>query len=134
IVIEIVVPALLKSGADEFPFPKMPRLWSAISPRQTMCGRLRHHCMDHTRLVALAKHERVAADPVAAGIVCKVTHDGIECAGKVNIVAIDKSENVSGGPFETFVDRVHLAAILFTHPVRQLVFVAPNDGDTVVGT
>src|ERR1044071_4266009 len=88
--------------------------------------------MDHLRLVTFAEHDRVAANPFAFGIVGKVTHHGVECAGQINIVAVDERENVAGGFFEPFIDRVYLSTIFFTYPVSQLVLVAANDRNTLI--
>src|ERR1700741_713829 len=88
--------------------------------------------MDQSRVVTFAKHDRVAANPFGLGIVGKVTHHCVECAGQINIVAVDERENVARGFFETFVDRVYLPAIFFTYPVSQLVLVAANDRDTLI--
>src|ERR1044071_83997 len=111
----------------------MSRLRSAIGPRQTVCGRLWHLRMDHLRFVAFAEHERVAANPLALWIVIKEIDHCVECARQIYVVAVDERENVARSAFETFIDRVHLATIFFTHPVSELVFVTANDGNTLVG-
>src|SRR4029079_8545768 len=88
--------------------------------------------MDQSRVVTFAEHDRVAANPFAFGIVGKVTHHCVECAGQINIVAVDERENVARGFFETFVDRVYLSTIFFTYPISQLVLVAANDRNTLI--
>ena len=67
-----------------------------------------------------------------SGILIEVTHHGVERARQVNIVAVDESENVSSRFFESLVDRMHLPAIFFTHPVSKTVFVATNNRNAFV--
>ncbi len=80
----------------------------------------------------LAEHDRVAANPLAFGILIEVTHRGVEHPGQVNIVAVDECEDIPGRFLETLVDRMNLPAIFFTHPVRKLVFIPANDRDAFV--
>src|ERR1043165_2265711 len=97
-----------------------------------MRGRARHDSVNQARLMTLAKHDRVAANPLGLRMLGEVTHDGVESAWEVNVVAVDESDNVAGGTCESLVDRVHLSTIFFAFPVGELVFVAADDRNTLV--
>src|SRR5215213_5236860 len=113
VMIEVVAPAFLKTWANELSSPEVAGLRRAIRPRQAVRSRARHYGVNQPRLVAVAEHDRVAANPLALGVLSEVAQHRIEGTGQVNVVAVDEGENVARGSFETLVDRVHLAAILF---------------------
>ena len=81
----------------------------------------------------LAKHDRVATDPLAFRVLIKVAHYGVENARKIKIVAIEKREDVARCSFQTLVDCMHLAAIFLAYPVSQSILVTTNDRDTFIG-
>ena len=60
-------------------------------------------------------------------------HHCVESAGQVNVVTVDKGDNVASRAFEALVDCVYLAAIFFAFPVGQFVFVAADDGNAFIG-
>ena len=86
-----------------------------------------HVALDKLGGASFAKHYRIATDPFAPGMILKVLHDRCERSRQVNVVAIYKTENFARGSFNTFVDGVNLAPILFAHPERESIFVAPDD-------
>src|SRR5690242_9080730 len=110
----------------------MSGLRSTIGPRQTVRSREWHDGVNHCRLVTLAKHDRVATNPVAFRVVDEMTDRGVECTRQVDVVAVEKRDHVASHSFEAFIDCVYLATIFFTHPVSKLVFVALDDRNTVV--
>src|SRR5215813_5400625 len=63
IVIEVVVPALVKTRPHDFSFPEMTRLRSFVGPTQTVSGRLRNDGVNYVCLVPRAKHHCIAANP-----------------------------------------------------------------------
>src|SRR5262249_1670462 len=110
----------------------MSRLRSTVGPRQTVCSRARHDGVNHSSIVPFAKHDRVATKPVAFRTIDKVTDSGVECARKINVVAVEKRDYFTRRSFEAFVDCVHLPTIFFTHPVSELGLVAFNYGNTLI--
>src|SRR5215218_9195278 len=89
--------------------------------------------MNQSRLMAFTEHDRVATHPLALGVIGEVIHHRVEGSGQLYVVAVDERENVAGGSLKALVDRVYLAAILFTFPIGEFVFVAANDRNAFVG-
>src|SRR5205807_6752151 len=79
-----------------------------------------------------AKHDRIAAEPLAIRMLLEIINYSIERARQIKIVAIDISEYVARRSCQTFIDRVHLPAILITFPVSQTIFIALDYADTLV--
>src|SRR5215471_4351758 len=50
----------------------------------------------------------------------EIVGDRRKCSWSIDIVAIEVSKDIAGRAGQAFVDSMHLAAILFTLPVRQL--------------
>src|SRR5688572_7161434 len=88
--------------------------------------------MNDAGLVTFAEHDRIAADPRTLRMLREVVHHSRERAGQIEIVAVEKGEDVSGRAFESFIDRVDLSAILFADPVGEAIFVLANDRDAFV--
>jgi len=84
------------------------------------------------RLVAIAEHDRVAANPFALRILSEVIYNGVECAGKINVVAVDERNDVSRRFRESLVDCVDLPAIFFSFSMRQSMLVFPNDRNAFI--
>src|SRR5258706_11720426 len=82
--------------------------------------------------MALTKHDRIAANPLTVRIILEILCYGGECSGQIDIVAVDKGEDVAGGQFESFVNRVDLPAIFLANPIRQPIFIAANDLDSFI--
>src|SRR5688500_11243632 len=132
VVIEIVVPAFLKAFRYDLPFPEVRGLRRQVRPAKAMRRRLRDFRTDDSRFVTFTKHNRVAADPLAFRMLGEVVHYGRKRSGKIEIVAVEKGEDVASCSFESFINRMDLAAILFAYPVGETIFVLLDDRDAFV--
>src|SRR4029078_10276447 len=79
--------------------------------------------MNHFGAVTFTKHLCIATHPFRLWMVMKVLHHCVEGARKIKIVTVNKSENVAGYFFQSFIDRVHLSTIFLTDPVGESMFV-----------
>src|ERR1051325_4189229 len=98
-----------------------------------MRGRPRYVCLDKFCFVfTFAKHDCVAAQPLAIWMAAEILGDRRKGPRQVKIIAVEISDNVAGHTRQPFVNRIHLPAIFFADPKRQSILVTPNYLNAVV--
>ena len=69
--------------------------------------------------------------------IAAVTAEGggheIERAGKVEVVAVEPTHDITGGSTKSLVNRVCLAGVRFGHPVVEASFVVLDDRGAFIG-
>src|ERR1051325_11550377 len=133
IVIEIEGPGFVKSARHQLTFPKMAGLRGGVSPGQTMRRRFRNYRFDRFVWPPVTKHDRVATHPFGICVILEMLCDGGERSRQIEIVAVDKPEDVARRSLDAFVDGVHLTAIFLAYPVSQSIFVSTNDVKCFIG-
>src|ERR1051325_5467405 len=99
-----------------------------------MRRRFRNYRFDRFVWPPVTKHDRVATHPFGICVILEMLCDRGERSRQIEIVAVNKREDLAGGSLDAFVDGVHLTAIFFAHPESQSIFVSTNDRNRFIRT
>src|SRR5438309_1804096 len=130
--IEAVAPAIVKAFAQQLALPKHPGLRRLVRPGERMRRGLRHFSRNEHVLLAFAKHQRVATQPIAFGVLAEITRHRGQGTRQIEIITIEISYDVARGLGQSLVESMRLTAILFAHPKSELAFVFANNFDAAV--